>query len=105
MDDAAVVCALEGQRDLAGQSQRLVHREWTTRQPFRERLALHQLEHEPAPAVGVREPVNRRDLRVVQCREDARLAVEPRPAVRIVRQPAGRILIATGLPICMSSAR
>jgi hypothetical protein len=60
---------------------------------FRERRSLDEFEHEGADTVGVfDDPVNGPDIRVIQCREQARLARESRETVRIRREGAGEHL-------------
>jgi hypothetical protein len=51
--------------------------------PGAERLALDQLHDEKRDALRVADVVHRADLRVVQARDDARLAVEPLAESRI----------------------
>ena len=51
------------------------------------------------------EPVDGRDVRMIQRGERLRFALEPREALRIVREGVGRILIATARSSFVSRAR
>ena len=75
------------------------------RDPLRERLAFDELEHQRLEAVRLLEPVDRRDVRVVERRQHLRLALEPRQALGILRQPSGSTLIATSRSSFASRAR
>ena len=52
-----------------------------SRDALGQRLALDQLEHEETLAVGLLEPVDGADMRMVERGEDLRFAPEPREAV------------------------
>ena len=54
-------------------------------QPLRQILALDEFHHEGLDAVGILEPVDGRDVRVIQGRKDFRFALEPRHSFRVSR--------------------
>ena len=56
--------------DLAADRKRLVERNWSLRDPFRERRPLDEFQDERANAVGFFESVDLADVRVVQGGED-----------------------------------
>ena len=60
-------------------------RHGAARQPLRQILALDEFHHEGRDAVGVLQPVDGRDVRMIQRGEDLRFALEPRHSFR--RQP------------------
>ena len=82
MDDAFLVRRLERVGDLSRDARAPRRAAAARRDPFRQRLALDQLQHEGAHAVGLFEAVDRRDVRVVERRQHPRLALE-------ARQPLG----------------
>ena len=86
MEDALGVGGLERVGDLPARSQDLVHRERRAHDALLEGLARDELEDEEADGVELLEAVDRRDVRVVQGREDVRLAREAREAVRVLRE-------------------
>ena len=81
VNDALGVGRLERLRDLPGQGERLLDRQGSSGQPVVESLTRDQLEDQEARAAGILEPVQRRDRRVAERGEEARLAVEPRLAL------------------------
>ncbi|HEX9185638.1 MAG TPA: hypothetical protein VGB87_01110 [Vicinamibacteria bacterium] len=91
-------------RDLPEQGDRLVDRNGASTDSIGERRALDELEDERLPAVGLVEPVDLRDVGMVQRSEDLRFALEPREAVR-GRRASGRTFRATSRPSFVSRAR
>ncbi len=81
--DAALVGLLERLRDLAGDVDRLVDRQRAALQALGEILARDQLEHQERGAVGFLEPVDRRDVGVVERGEQLGLALEARETLRV----------------------
>jgi len=84
VDDPELVRRLERVGDLPRDRQRLGER---NRPPLEDRaqvLAVDQLHHERAGASRLLEPVDLRDVRVVERRERLRLSREPRDAIRVV---------------------
>ena len=75
--------------------QRLLERQRALRQPVRERLAFEILHDEVRGAVLLAHVVQRADVRMIELRDRARLAVEPLAELRIGGECLGRILIAT----------
>ena len=105
MDDALLVRRFERFGDLARDRQRLADIERAARDPLGQRLALDQLQHEHANAVRLFQPIDRCDVRMIERRQQPRLAVEPRQPLRIAREDSGRTLIATSRPSFVSRAR
>ena len=56
------------------------------RDAVRQRRSVHQLQHQRQHAVGFFEPVDRRDVRMVQRGQHLGLALEPREPVRVARE-------------------
>ena len=86
MDDAALVRGVQGIGDLSRDRERVSERQRTLRDPFRQRLALDELEHECGAAIDVLEAINRADVGMIQRRQHARFALEAREALRIGRE-------------------
>ena len=97
VDDPLLVRGFERLGDLLGDRQRLERSGMAPRAIRSASVgALDQLHHERVDAVRFLEAVNVRDVRMVQRREDLRLALEAREALRIAsRTTSGRTLIAT----------
>ena len=74
--------------DLPRDRQRLVERHRAARDPLGEVFALDQLHHERVDAVRVLQPVDGRDVRMIQGGEDFGFALEARQPVGIARQAA-----------------
>jgi hypothetical protein len=89
MDDALVVRRFEGFRDLLRDGQRLVERHGAAPQPLRQVVALDKFHHEGLDALGVLQPVDGRDVRMIERGEDFRFALEPRDAFRVSRERLG----------------
>jgi hypothetical protein len=96
MDHALVVRRLQRRRGLSSQLQRLLHRQNSRPESFGQRLALDQLEHQARYAVGLLQPVDRRDVRVVQGGQHVGFPFEARESVgvsgNLVRQGFDRNL-------------
>ncbi len=82
VNDPLLVRGLERVGDLPRNGEGLVDRDRAGRDPFRQRLALHQLQDERSRAARFLEAVDVRDVRMVERRQDLRLALE-------ARQPLG----------------
>ena len=85
MDDALVVRLLERLGDLPRDLERLVDRDRAPREALLEVLALDELEREEGLAVGLLEPVDGGDVRVVERGEQMRLALEAGEAIGVLR--------------------
>src|SRR5215471_18019192 len=85
MDDASLVCRFERFGDLARESQCVVHWYRAASDEIGERRALDELEHDGVDAAVFLEAVNRRDVRMVQRRENLRFALQPRQPILINR--------------------
>jgi hypothetical protein len=89
MHDAFVVRGFECVGDLTRDRDRLADGQVRmpgrlhSRQSLRQRLALHQLKDERRRAVPIFQAVDRRDVRMIQRREDPGLALEARQALGI----------------------
>ena len=81
--------------DLSRDRQRLVERDGPLGDAVGKGWSLDELHHDRLHAIGILEPVDRCDVRVIERRQDFGLALETGEPVGICRQPAGRILTAT----------
>jgi hypothetical protein len=71
MDDAVLVCRFERIGDLPCDRKRFLDRDGpTTVQPLRQRVTLDQFHHEEPRGTRIVEPVDRRNVRVIQRRQD-----------------------------------
>ena len=86
VDDALLVRGFEGLGDLARDGQRLRERDRAAGKPMGQVLAVDQLHDEGMQPALLLEPVNVRDVRMVQRGKRAGLALESREAVRIGRE-------------------
>ena len=86
MDDALAVRLLERLGDLLGDLERLVDGDRAAREALLEVLAFDQLEGQERLPVGLLEPVDGGDVRVVERGEQVRLALEAREPVFVPRQ-------------------
>ena len=86
VDDALFMRRFERVGDLASDREGLLNRQRTLSQALGERRALDELEHEPADAVGLLQSVDRANVRMVQRRQDPRLAFEAGETVRVRRE-------------------
>ena len=88
MDDSLLVRRFEGLGDLLRDRQRLVEGMGPRVNPLCEILALDEFHDERRDAVGLLEPVDRGDVRVIQRGEDLRFALKPRQSFRVAaRRP------------------
>ena len=78
MDDARLMRAVEGARNLDPARQCFVERQRATSQARRQRLALEHLQHQKVDAGLGADIVDGADVRVVERGNGARLALEPR---------------------------
>ena len=85
MDDAFLVRLLEGLGDLPGDPERLTDGDGTPLQALGEVLAFDELEDEKGLAVGLLEPVDRCDVRMVEGGEEVGLALEAGEALGVAR--------------------
>jgi hypothetical protein len=89
MDDALLVRRFEGFCDLLRDGQRLVERDGAAPQPLRQVVALDKFHHEGLDALGVLQPVDGCNVRMIERGEDFRFALEPRDAFRVSRERLG----------------
>src|SRR5262245_47075734 len=85
MDDALFMPGTKRFRDLTGDSQGLVQRDWPSCEMIRESCALDEFEHQCANPVGLLNPVDARDVRMVEGREEFGLALESDDAIPVRR--------------------
>ena len=93
VDDAALVRGLERRGDLTRDRQRFVERNRALRDAVRQRRAVDQFEHQRALRQPCfLEPVDLRDVRMIERREHLRLALESRDAIGIGGEEFGQNL-------------
>ena len=92
MDDALLVGALEGLGYLLRDDDCLVERQRPALQSLAEVLAFHQLQHQEQLSARLLEAMDRRDVRVVERREQLRLAAEAGQPLGILRHLGGQHL-------------
>ena len=92
MDDALLVRRFERFGDLSGDRQRLVDRQWPLRNAVRQGRAVDELHHERIHAGRVFEPVDGRDVRVIERGEDFGFALKAGQPVRVCRDRRGQDL-------------
>ena len=85
VNDPLLMCRVKGIGDLSRDGQGIGQRNGPTRDAVGERLALDQFQHERADAIRLFESVDRADVGMIERREHARFAFEPRQPIRIVR--------------------
>ena len=73
-------------RDLLEDRNGLFDRERATGEPFLKSLAMYELHHQVRDGTFCLQPVERRDARVIQRRENARLALETSKPLRVLPQ-------------------
>ena len=83
VDDALPMRLVEGVGDLGRDLQRLVERERPLLEAGGERLPVEMRHDEEVRAVGVADVVDAADMRMIERRDGARLALEPRAQVGI----------------------
>ena len=92
MNDPLLRGPLQGFRDLLRDRERFLDGNGPLRDPIRERRALNQFEHERRRAVGLLQPVNLGNVRVIQRGEDFGLTLEPRQFLPVRRHRRGQHL-------------
>ena len=91
MDDLLRVRRFEGVGDLSRDGQRVGERQPAPgREPIGQRRTVDQLHDERRRRRGVLQPVDVRDVRVIECREDLRFSPEACKAFRIARDRRGQ---------------
>ena len=90
MDDALFVRRFQRLGNLLRDRQRLVEWHRTARDALRQIVALDELHHQRAQAAALFESVDRRDLRMVQRREDLGFTGKSREAVGVVGDRVGQ---------------
>ena len=100
-----LVCGFERVGDLASNWQGLVQRDRAACYAVGEVFALDEFHHEGLDAIGVLEPVNGCDVRVIQRGKDFRLALKPREPLGVGRKGFGQDFSATSRFRDVSRAR
>ena len=90
MDNPLLMGGFEGFGNLASNWQGLVQRDRAACYAFGEVLTLDQFHHEGLDAIGVLEPVNGCDVRVIQRGKDFRLALKPGQPLGVGRKGIGQ---------------
>ena len=85
MDDPLLVRGLQRLGDLSGDQQCVWNGNGSARDEISERDAVHQLHHDRTSGTGVFQPIDVRDVRMVQRREASSLALEASEAVGVIR--------------------
>ena len=86
MDDSLLVRGFERRGELAGDGERLRDRQCAALEAIGERLAFNQFEHQCADTIRFLQPIDRADVRVIECRERPRFAREAGAAFGIRRE-------------------
>ena len=89
MDHAGAVRRLQGVRDAGRDGQRLVEGNRPPGDPLLEGGAVDELQHQGARAAVLLQAVNLGDARMVERREQLRLALEPGQAIRVGGEGVG----------------
>jgi hypothetical protein len=84
--DSAAVSPIEGVSDLDGVFQRLIHRQRSSRNPIRERLAFEILHNEVCRPLVTTDIVKRAYMGMIQCRNRLCFPLESRLQFRVVRE-------------------
>ena len=105
MDDPSFMGRVERVDDLSANGERVGNREGAPLNLFGQRLALDELKNQRTQTVEVFDAMNRRDVRMVQRREDARFALKRARRSGSLVKTRGRILIATSRASFVSRAR
>ena len=83
MDDALVVGGRERLGELPRERERLRHRKRTGGEAVGQRPAFDELEDQRRDIFGIRDTIDGRDVRMIERREGARLALEARAPSRV----------------------
>src|SRR5262245_5582776 len=105
MDDALFVRSLERFTDARCNTQGLVERNRPAPDAFRQCFAFNQFEYEKARTFRLFETVNRRNVRMIERRENFGFALEPAQALRVAREFLGQNLdgdFALEIPVACS---
>ena len=86
MDDTRRMRGRQRSRDLRRDVEDGIDGQWFAHEPRAKRFPIHQREHEGAAAVALFDPVYRRDVRVVERRQQARFPFEACQPIGIVRE-------------------
>ena len=92
MDDAPAVRRIEGVRDLPGDDEGGTEGQGSGAKTFFERVAINQFEDDGVDGVGALEAIDRPDVRVIERREEARLALKALEHCWIVESATGQNL-------------
>ena len=90
MDDSESVRGFDGFRDLARDVESFIERNGTLRDPLGKRQTFDELENQRGRITTVFEPVDLRDVRMVQRREHFGFSLKPRKPLRIPDERRGQ---------------
>ena len=112
MDDTGFVARFERLRDLPSDCDEFLERDGTFGDPLRERRSLDHLQNERFHAVRFFQPVDARDIRMVQRSEELRFPFEPRQALFVFREFLGKdfdryvaVELGVASPVDLTSSR
>ena len=92
VDNPLLMRGFQCQGDLLGYRHGLVDRDRSTFDPLQKILALHEFHHQGGHAPALFEPVDARDVRVIQRREGLGFTLEAREPIGVVRERLGQDL-------------
>ena len=90
MDDALRMRGREAFGDLLEDREGFADVKTSARQPLFERLAFDELHDQKEPSIRFLEAVERRDIRMIERRDDLSLALETFPPLRVSRESFGQ---------------
>ena len=86
MDDSFFVRGIDRIGDLPRNGQSVTDRQRTSYQPIRERRAFYQFKDQGQIAVTLFHSVDRADVRMIQCGQQAGFTFKPRESLRVERE-------------------
>ena len=86
MNDALLMGRFESLGNLLGDAECFIDRNRSACDPLVEALAVDKVQYEELRAAGFLQAVDLSDVRMVQCSEHLRFAVDPRDAFGVVRE-------------------
>ena len=86
MNDPGLVGGLQRFGDLLGDREGFIDGDGASRDAIRQRRTLDELEDQRSNVLGLLQPVDGADVRMVQAGQDLRLPLESGEAIRVVRK-------------------
>ena len=105
VNDALLVGGFKGVNHLPRDWQGIAERERPACDQIRERLALDELQDDAGQTISLLQPVHRRDVGMIERRQELRLALKPRQPIGVLRESFGQHLTATSRFSRVSRAR